>query len=144
MATAYGCAGYHPAGSARASGNYARNASGKNEVGVGAVHLGQEFVDHLHRDVAPATVSAGPRSSCTFVEQVISGATRWAAPTGATIRSGARRSRFQIGAANAEAHHHELVDAQVIHQAEMVIGVRIHGRSISSGPEGGAIGVAQV
>src|SRR5206468_720687 len=29
------------------------------------------------------------------------------------------------GAANAETHHHELVDAEVIHQADLVIGVRL-------------------
>jgi hypothetical protein len=40
------------------------------------------------------------------------------------MRPGAIRNKFQMkGPADAEAHHHELPDAQVIHQAELVIGV---------------------
>src|SRR5207247_1393655 len=48
-------------------------------------------------------------------------------------------------AANAEAHHHELLDAEVIHQTELVIGVRIP-RPIDLERAGGlaAVGVAQV
>ena len=49
------------------------------------------------------------------------------------------------GTADAEAHHHELVDAQVIHQTEMVVGVRIP-RPVDLERAGGlaAVGVAQV
>ena len=48
-------------------------------------------------------------------------------------------------AADAEAHHHELVDAQVIHQAELVVGVRVPG-PVDLERAGGlaAVGVAQV
>ena len=56
MATAYGCAG---TSSGRISTGVWQRAHeiarhGEDEVGVGAVHLGQEPVDHLHRDVGPA------------------------------------------------------------------------------------------
>ncbi len=49
------------------------------------------------------------------------------------------------GAADAEAQHHELLDAQVIHQTELVIGMRIP-RPVDLERAGGlaAIGVAQV
>jgi len=44
------------------------------------------------------------------------------------MRFCARFSRFQIkGPPDAEAQHHELVDAQVIHQRELVVGVGIPG-----------------
>jgi hypothetical protein len=57
MATA---AGYRPAGSTRRlpiAHEIARH--GKDEVGVGVVHLGQEFVYRLHRDVGPALKQLG-------------------------------------------------------------------------------------
>ena len=49
------------------------------------------------------------------------------------------------GAANAETHHHELVDAQVIHHTEMVVGICIP-RPVDLERAGGlaGIGVAQV
>src|SRR5207302_1503483 len=49
------------------------------------------------------------------------------------------------GAANAETHHHELVDAQMIHQAEVVVGVGFP-RPVDLDRAGGlaAGGVAQV
>jgi hypothetical protein len=33
----------------------------EDEVGVGAVRLGQEFIDHVHRDVGPALDQFGPQ-----------------------------------------------------------------------------------
>ena len=49
------------------------------------------------------------------------------------------------GAADAEAHHHELLDAQVIHQTEMVVGIGIP-RPVDLERAGGlpAVSVAQV
>src|SRR6185436_294122 len=49
------------------------------------------------------------------------------------------------GAANAEAHHHELADAQVVREPDMVIGIRIP-RRLDLERAGGlpAVGVAQV
>jgi hypothetical protein len=57
MATA---AGYRPAdqhGRLAIAHEIARH--GKDEVGVGVVHLGQEFVYRLHRDVGPALKQLG-------------------------------------------------------------------------------------
>ncbi len=88
---------------------------GKNEVGVGAVHAGQKFVDHLDRDVGPAACQRrAPGLHIAFVEKV---AHLRARP--ARLREHGRndtigRSPQKVpdeGAANAEAQHHELVDA---------------------------------
>src|SRR5216683_3520978 len=44
---------------------------GEDEVGVGAVHLGQKFVDRLHRDVGPALDQfRTPALYIGFVEKV--------------------------------------------------------------------------
>ena len=121
----------------------------EDEVGVGAVHLGQEFVDHLHRDVGPALDQLRPPAlHVVVVEQV---AHLRARPAGLRQHGGddaIRRPLQQIpdqGAANAKAQHHELVDAQMIHQAELVIGVGIPG-TVDLERAGGlaGIGVAQV
>src|SRR5581483_7990850 len=49
------------------------------------------------------------------------------------------------GAANAEAQHHEFLDAEVIHQAEVIIGIGIPGTVDLEGAGGlAAVGVAQV
>jgi hypothetical protein len=57
MATA---PGYRPAGSTRRLPIAHESARhGKDEVGVGVVHLGQEFVYRLHRDVGPALKQLG-------------------------------------------------------------------------------------
>src|SRR5713101_1326277 len=56
---------------------------GKDEVGVGVVHLGQEFVHRLHRDVGPALEQLGTPglSYCLRRKGRASpDATRWAAP----------------------------------------------------------------
>jgi hypothetical protein len=39
---------------------------GKDEVGVGAVHLGEEGVEHRHRDVGPVGACAGPQPLMLF------------------------------------------------------------------------------
>jgi hypothetical protein len=62
------------------------------------------------------------------------------------MRPGARFNRFQDErAADAEAQHHELPDAQVVHQAKMVVGVGVPG-PVDLERAGGlpAIGVAQI
>ena len=61
IATAYGCAGTS-SGSTRIGvwhelHEVARH--GEDEVGVGSVHLGQERVDRLHRDVGPLRAQSG-------------------------------------------------------------------------------------
>src|SRR4030095_1628976 len=43
-------------------------------------------------------------------------------------------------ATDAVADHHEAPDAQVIHKGEVIVGVGVHGRSISSGPEDWPLG----
>jgi len=44
---------------------------GEDEIGVGAVHPGQEFVDHLHRDFGPAPDQVrAPAFYVGFVEEV--------------------------------------------------------------------------
>ena len=121
----------------------------EHEIGVGAVHSGQEFFGHLHGDVGPPLDQLRrPALDVVVVEQV------------AHFRARARRLRQhggddaiwralqQIpdqGAADAEAHHHELVDAEMIHQAELVVGVGIPGPVDLERARGlSGIGVAQV
>ena len=121
----------------------------EDEVGIGAVHLGEELVDRLHRDVGPLRDQRrAPALHIGLVEQVAHLRTR---PAG--LRQHGRddpvgRALQQVpdeGAADAEAHHHELVDAQVIHQTELVVGVGVPG-PVDLERAGGlaAVGIAQV
>ena len=122
---------------------------GEDEVGALGVHVGEEVVDHLHRDVGPARAERWtPALHVVLVEEV--GQLRTEA---AGLRQHGRddafgRSLQQVpdeGAADAEAQHHELPDAQVIHQAELVVGVRVPG-PVDLERAGGlaAVGVAQI
>jgi len=68
------------------------------------------------------------------------------AGTAATTRSGACFKRFQMNGPPMQKHqHHELVDAQMIHQTELVIGIGIP-RPVDFERAGrlAGIGVAQV
>ena len=151
IATAYGCAGTSSGRTriGRLAGAHEVARHGEDEVGVGAVHLVQEGVDHLHRDVGPAGAERrAPALDVVVVEEV--GHLRAEA---AGLRQHGRddalgRPLQQVpdeGAADAEAHHHELVDAEVIHQAELVVGVGVPG-PVDLERAGGlaAVGVAQV
>ena len=122
---------------------------GEHEVGVGAVHLGQELIDLLHRDLGPALDQfRTPALHVVVVEQVAHLRARAARLRQHGGDDAIGRALQQIpdeGPADAEAEHHELVDAEMIHQAEMVVGVGIP-RPIDLERAGGlaGIGVAQV
>src|SRR5882724_4809245 len=111
--------------------------------------LVQEGVDHLHRDVGPAGAERwAPAGDVVVVEEV-----RHLRTEPAGLRQYGRDETLgcalqQVpdeGAADAEAQHQELPDAQVIHQAELVVGVRVPG-PVDLQRAGGlaAVGVAQV
>jgi len=97
---------------------------GEDEV-AGAVHLRQELVGHLHRDLGPC-----PTARTAVVED---GRLLRPEPDGLGRYGGddtIGRPLQQIpdeGASDAEPQHHELADPLVIHQPEMVIGIRIPG-----------------
>ena len=121
----------------------------EHEVGIGAVHFGQEFIDLIHGDLGPPLHQLrAPSLHVVFVEEI--------------ARLGARAARLrqhggdhaigralqQIpdeGPADAEAVHHELVDAEMIHQADMVVGVGIPGAiGLERAGRLAVIGVAQI
>src|SRR5271166_5423132 len=115
MATVYGCAGMS---SGRISTGVWQlrtksRVTVKTKSGFGAVHLGQEFVDHLHRDVGPALGQLWtPGLHIAFVEKVAHLRTR---PAG--LRQHGRDNTIRCPlqqvpderAPDAEAQHHELV-----------------------------------
>ena len=88
---------------------------GPDEVGLGAVHLGQKFVDHLHHDVGPALDQIGAPALDVVLVRVV-GQLR---PESAGLRQHGcddtiRRPLQKVpnqGTTDAEAHHHELVDS---------------------------------
>src|SRR6516162_1979749 len=122
---------------------------GEYEVSVRAVHLADEGVDHLHRDVGPTGAQRrAPALDVILVEEV------------GNLRAEAARLRQHGGddapgrapqqvpderGADAEAHHHELPDAEVVDHAELVVGVGVPW-SVDLERTGGlaAIGVAEV
>src|SRR5262245_50787351 len=102
----------------------------EDEVGIGLEHPNHELLGHLYRDVG--TLGGNLRwpslPECTRVVPV------------AHLRTPAHRLRHHgccnpirralqqtpdEGTANTETHHHELVDSQVIHETELVVGVRL-------------------
>src|SRR2546422_900696 len=105
----------------------ARYFKSEDEVGVGAIHPGQIFLDHHHRDLGPALDQfRTPAGHAAIVEEC--GHLR---PESDGLRQHGRDNTIRCplqevpdeGATDAEAHHHEFVDAQVIQQAELVIRV---------------------
>ena len=102
---------------------------GEDEVGVGAEHPVQESVGHFLRDVGRRlTTSPAPTRSFGCRSR------RWAAPPEPDRVRRHRRDDairgplYEVpdeGSRNAEAEHHELVDAQVIHQTEVVVSIGI-------------------
>ena len=121
----------------------------EDKIGIGAVHLGQIFLDHVHSDFGTALhqVRTPPRHAAVVKER-------------GHLRAEPDRLRqhgrdHAIGrplqkvpdkwAANAEAHHHKLVDAQMVHQTELVVCVCIPGPVDLQRPRGlTGIGIAQV
>ena len=122
---------------------------GEDEVRVGAVHLLQEGIDHRHCDVGPARAERrAPAFDVVVIEEVGQLRTEPAGLGQHGRDDPLGRPLQQVpdeGAADAEAQHHELRDAQVIHQAEVVVGVRVPG-AVALQRAGGlaAVGVAQV
>jgi hypothetical protein len=102
---------------------------GVNEVGVGTVHVGQEGVDHRHRDVGPA--SAQFRTPAFHVVVVGKVGHLWAVAAGLCRHrrdhavAGAREQVPDERAADAETEHQEVPDAKVIHQADMIVGIGV-------------------
>src|SRR4029450_12300471 len=102
---------------------------GEDEVGVRAEHPGHELLDSLCRDLGPALNQLRTPSRYAGVVHDVG----HLGPEPDGLRRHARddairRPLDQVPderAANTEAKHHELVDAQMIHQTDMVVGVRI-------------------
>src|SRR5262249_44915871 len=101
----------------------------EHEVRVVAEHLRQELVGHGRRDVgAPFYEFRSPPGGLTLVQRV-----RQLWPESDRLRRNSRddaigRALDEIpdkGSRDAEAEDHELVDPQVIHQTDVVVGVRI-------------------
>src|SRR5262249_42475546 len=99
----------------------------ENEIGVGAIHLGQKFIDHLQLDFwPPLDQFRTPTSHIVVVEE-----SRHLRPKPARLCEHARNDTVRCalqqvpdeGTANTETHHYDLVDAEVIHQSDVVIGV---------------------
>ena len=122
---------------------------GPDEVGIGPVHLRQEPVDHVHRDVGPALDQLRtPALHVVLVAEI-----RHLRPEPAWLHRHGRHDTIRgplqevpdEGTGYAEAQHHELVDAQMIHQAEMVVGIGIP-RPVDLERAGGlaGVGVAQI
>src|ERR1700730_2323870 len=97
----------------------------EDEVGIGAVHLGQIFLDHVHRDLRPALDQfRTPVLHIVFVEKIAHLRTRSAGLRQHGCDNTIRCPPQEVPdkwAADAEAHHHELIYAQMIHHTEMVI-----------------------
>src|SRR5215470_9824676 len=122
---------------------------GENEIGVGAEHLCQEFFDRLLCDVRPALQKLRSPARHTAVVHDIG--RLWPEPyrlrrygRDDTIGSPLQKVPDEW-TTDAESENHELVDSEVIHQSEMVIGKGIP-RPIDLERAGGltAISVAQV
>ena len=97
----------------------------EDEVRVGAVHFGQIFLDHDHRDLGPALDQfRTPVLHIVFVEKVAHLRTRPAGLRQHGCDNTIGRPLQEVPdewAADAEAHHHELVDAQMVQHTELVI-----------------------
>src|SRR5512144_2148153 len=97
-----------------------------DEVVVAAIHLGQKFFDHLDRDLGPALDQL--RSPATHAAVIHDVGHLRPKPDGLCQHCGDNTIRCPLQevpderATNAETQRHELVDAQVIHHTELVIG----------------------
>src|SRR5436309_2699020 len=122
---------------------------GKHEVGVAAVHLVEKAAGDVHCDVGAAFDQCGrPALDVVLVEQVghrRAEAARLRQYGGDDAAGGPLQQVPDEGAADAEAQHHELPDAEVIHQTDMIVGIGVP-RPVDLEGAGGlaAIGVAQI
>jgi len=123
---------------------------GEDEVGVGFEHLGHKLVGRLHRDLGPLSgqrwTPALPKCARVFRVAHLRTPSHGLRQHGRGDTIGcALQETPDEGPADAETHHHELVDAQMIHQAELVVGVGIP-RPVDLDRAGGlaAGGVAEV
>ena len=93
--------------------------------------LVRNFSAMLHRDVGPAFRQfQRPALHVVVVEQIAHLGTRARGHRQHARDDAIRRALDEIpdqGAADAEAQHHEFVDAEVIHQRELIVGVGIPG-----------------
>ena len=122
---------------------------GVHEVGAGAVHVGQEGVDHRHRQVGPA----GAQFRAPALHVVVVGEIGHLRAVAAGLRrhggddavAGAAQQVPDERAADAEAEHHEIADAQMVHQADMVVGIGVPRPAGFERPRRlAALGVAQI
>jgi len=133
----------------RLAGTHEIARHGEDEVRIGPVHLRQEFLDHRHRDVGPAgDQRRAPARDVVLVEEIghlRAEPARLRQHRGDDARGRPPQEVPDERAANAETHHHELVDAQVIHETEMIVRVGIP-RPVDLEWAGGlpVVGVAQV
>src|SRR5579872_5191924 len=103
---------------------------GEDEVGVGFEHPGHKLVGRLDLDLGPLShqrrTPALPECAWVFriahLRTPAHGLRQYSRgnPIGCALQEAPDER-----AANAETHHHELVDAQMIHQAELVVGIGI-------------------
>ena len=123
---------------------------GVHEVGaISTVHGGQESIDHRHRDVGPA----GAQLRAPALHVVVVGEARHLRAVAAGLCRHGRDDTItgplqQVpdeGTANAEAEHHEFPDAEVIHQADMVVSIGVPGPVRFERARGlSVLGVAQI
>ena len=152
MATAYGWAGgiVRQHQNRRVASTDEIPCHGEHEVGVGLEHAGHECIDRWHRDLGPL---GGQCRTPRLPEYAWVLRVAHLGPPAHRLRQ--HRRDHSIGrtlqeipderAADAEPHHHELVDPQMIHQGELVVGVGVP-RPIDFNRAGGLAGrgVAEV
>ena len=106
------------------------------KIGLHDVEVVQVCLDRVQRHVGPPREEVGdPALLCRYMTVGSSGRwpTLWQKTTAAT-RSGALQQRPGKAATNAVAHVEELVDPEVIHEPELVVGERLPGWSTGTGP----------
>src|SRR5262245_4365912 len=103
----------------------------EDEVGGRAVHLGQEPLDHGHRDVGALRAERrAPVRGVVVPEEVgllRPMATRLAHHRGHPAVGRALEQLPDERAPDAVTEHEELVDAEVVHEAELIVGVGVPG-----------------
>src|SRR5258706_3689462 len=86
---------------------------GDDEIGVGAVHLGQEFIGHLHRDFGPVLDQlGGPALHVVIIKMIAhlrTGTARLYEHGSDDALGGPLQQVPDHGTAHAEAHHHEFL-----------------------------------
>src|SRR3989442_3561358 len=127
MATLYGCAGTSSGRDQQRcpDGAYEIARHGEHEVGAVRVHAGEEVMDHVHGDVwALRAQRRPPALDVVLVEEV-----GHLGPETARLHHRGRDDALgsppdeivDHRLADAEAHDHELPDAEDVHQPELVL-----------------------